>query len=81
MFVGSQRGGKADLEGGPTDEIFFTRSMAEVLADQGHLEDALTIYTLLSESEPYASDLKEKIASLKEIAGTRRGKRTSGPRK
>ncbi|MBI5559756.1 MAG: hypothetical protein HY883_00565 [Deltaproteobacteria bacterium] len=53
------------------DDIFFTRSMAEVLERQGCMEDALAIYKILSDSSPEDPSLREKVKSLKEIAWKR----------
>ncbi len=55
------------------DDMFFTRAMAEVLEEQGFLEDALMIYNLLLSSDPDNEDLKERIKALKDLAasGTR----------
>ncbi len=62
--------GKQRLD--PRDDMFFTRTMAELLEEQGHMEDALMIYKILSDSDPSDAALKEKIAGLKDLAGRRR---------
>jgi hypothetical protein len=54
------------------DDIFFTVTMAEILEDQGHFEDALMIYKILADSSPWDETLTRKIESLKELAGRRR---------
>ncbi len=48
------------------DDIFFTRTMAEILEKQGCLEDALMIYKILSNSSPEDKALAERIERLKE---------------
>ncbi|MBI5562593.1 MAG: hypothetical protein HY894_07075 [Deltaproteobacteria bacterium] len=57
------------------DDIFFTKSMAEILEKQGHYEDALTIYKILLDSAPGGADesLAEKVRTLKNLA--ERGRR------
>ncbi|MBI5599521.1 MAG: hypothetical protein HY890_07260 [Deltaproteobacteria bacterium] len=56
------------------DDIFFTRTMAEILEKQGRMEDALTIYKILSDSNPEDSATAEMVKRLKELAG-QHGKR------
>lgn len=60
-----------------TDDIYFTRTMAEVLEGQGHYEDALVIYKILSDTSPWDETLKVKIQKLKDLAGGR--KKRPGP--
>ncbi|GMR04758.1 MAG: hypothetical protein BMS9Abin23_0665 [Thermodesulfobacteriota bacterium] len=55
------------------DDIFFTRTMAEVLEKQGFYEDALMIYKIIADSRPGDPEMERKIQSLKETAC--RGKR------
>ena len=58
----------------PKDDIFFTKTMAEVLEDQGRLEDALAIYRILLAASPTSSELAEKIKGLESMAaGKKRG--------
>lgn len=57
------------------DDIYFTVTMAEVLEKQGHLEDALTIYKILSDTSPGDESLKKRIAGLKEEASKRARRR------
>ena len=54
------------------DDMFFTRTMAEVLEDQGFLEDALMIYNILAVTSPSDADIEQKIKSLKELAIAKR---------
>lgn len=57
------------------DDIFFTRSMAEVLEKQGHLEDALMIYKILSDSSPWDEALKSKVENLRKLAMRGKGRK------
>ena len=57
------------------DDIFFTKTMAEVLEKQGFFEDALTIYKILFDTNPGNDLLKDKIADLKSLAERSRSKR------
>ncbi len=59
------------------DDLFFTRSMAEVLEKQGYLEDALVIYKLLSDTSPSDDTLRDKVQSLKDMAEKGRGRKLS----
>lgn len=56
-----------------TDDIFFTKTMAEIFEKQGHSDDALTIYKILSDSHPGDQALEEKVRTLKALA--ERGRR------
>ena len=47
-----------------TDDVFYTRTMAKVLADQGNLRKAAEIYRYLLEREPGNPDL---VGALSEI--------------
>lgn len=58
------------------DDIFFTVTMAEVLEKQGHYEDALMIYKILSDSAPWDQSLNYRMERLKSLAERGR-KRTS----
>ena len=58
------------------DDIFFTRTMAEVLEAQGFLEDALMIYKILADSSPGDEAIVLKIKDLKELAGRGRHRRS-----
>ena len=55
------------------DDIFFTITMAEVLEDQGHYEDALMIYKILVDTSPWDQSLSQRIDKLKSLA--EKGKR------
>lgn len=50
------------------DDIFFTKTMAEILEKQGLCEDALTVYKILSDSHPGDAALAEKVRTLKIMA-------------
>ncbi len=50
------------------DDIFFTLSMAEVLEEQGYLEDALMIYKILADTSPMDMALGLKVKKLKSVA-------------
>ncbi len=54
------------------DDIFFTRTMAEVLEGQGRLEDALVIYKILADTSPDDPELKERVERLMGLARSRR---------
>jgi len=47
------------------DDIFFTVTMAEILEEQGRLEDALMIYKILSDTSPGDLTLIARIKRLK----------------
>lgn len=51
-----------------TDDIFFTRTMADILEKQGHCEDALTIYKILLDSHPGDQVIEDKVRTLKAMA-------------
>jgi hypothetical protein len=55
------------------DDIFFTITMAEILEDQGHYEDALMIYKILFDTSPWDLSLSQRIDKLKSLA--EKGKR------
>jgi len=55
-----------------SDDMFFTRTMAEVLEEQGFLEDALMIYNILVLTSPADEEIGVKIRSLKEFAATKK---------
>lgn len=50
------------------DDMYFTESMAQVLAAQGHYEDALTIYKILADTSPENEAFRVKVVSLKTLA-------------
>lgn len=58
------------------DDMFFTITMAEVLEDQGHYEDALMIYKILLDTNPWDQSLGLRIEKLKSLAD--RGRRRPG---
>ena len=54
-----------------SDDIFFTKSMAEVLEGQGKYEDAMMIYSILEKSATTPNDalyFKGKFDELKNRA-------------
>ncbi|MFQ5428118.1 MAG: hypothetical protein ACE5EZ_03965 [Thermodesulfobacteriota bacterium] len=57
------------------DDIFFTRTMAGILEEQGFLEDALMIYNILALTSPSDEEIGLKIKTLKDLALTRRRKK------
>ncbi|CAG1065274.1 hypothetical protein BAC1_00853 [uncultured bacterium] len=50
------------------DDMFFTITMAEVLEEQGHYEDALMIYKILVDTNPWDQSLGMRIDKLKSLA-------------
>ena len=46
------------------NDIFYTRTMAKVYADQGNLLKAAEIYRYLLESEPEEPDLKDALSEV-----------------
>jgi hypothetical protein len=46
------------------NDIFYTRTMAKVYAEQGNLLKAAEIYRYLLESEPEQIDLKDALAEI-----------------
>ena len=62
------------------DDIFFTLTMAEVLEKQGLFEDALMVYKILADTNPWDTALKSKIDTLKGLAAKGRGKRATAQR-
>ncbi len=50
------------------DDMFFTITMAEVLEDQGHYEDALMIYKILLDTNPWDQSLTLRIEKLRTLA-------------
>ncbi len=57
----------------PGDDIFFTRTMAELLERQGHMEDAIIIYRILADSNPDDRELTERMRRLEEKGRKKRG--------
>ena len=60
-----------------SDDVFFTRSMAEILEGQGKLEDALMIYNILKNSNDEANltDYYDgKIKELESLASKKRNR-------
>ena len=47
-----------------TDDIFYTKTMAEVYADQGQLDKAAEIYRYLLNEEPERQDLIDALAEI-----------------
>ncbi len=56
----------------PEDDIFFTRTMARLLEDQGQMEDAFTIYKILAAASPEDEALSCKVRDLKVLAKQKR---------
>jgi len=56
----------------PEDDIFFTRTMARLLEDQGQMEDAFTIYRILAAAEPEDEVLSCKVREMKALARNKR---------
>jgi len=46
------------------DDVFYTKTMAKVYADQGKLEKAVEIYQYLLEKEPGRQDLIDAISEI-----------------
>ena len=46
------------------NDVFYTRTMAKVYADQGNLLKAAEIYRYLLESEPEEPDLKDALSEV-----------------
>jgi hypothetical protein len=46
------------------DDVFYTRTMAKVYADQGNLLKAAKIYRYLLESEPGRPDLRDELSEI-----------------
>ena len=46
------------------DDVFYTRTMAKVLADQGNLKKAAEIYHYLLEREPGNPDLVDALSEI-----------------
>jgi hypothetical protein len=58
----------------PKDDIFFTKTMAEVLEAQGRLGDAMAIYRILLAASPADAAIADKIKGLEAVAsGSKRG--------
>jgi len=57
------------------DDMYFTRTMAEVLEGQGFLEDALMIYNILAVTNPSDEEIARKITSLKDVAAAKKGRK------
>jgi hypothetical protein len=57
------------------EDLFFTRTMAVVLEKQGHMEDALVIYKILSDADPEDETLIEKVEKLKALARKKRARK------
>lgn len=46
------------------DDVFYTKTMAKVYADQGKLEKAVEIYRYLLQKEPGQQDLIDAISEI-----------------
>lgn len=46
------------------DDVFYTRTMAKVFADQGNLKKAAEIYKYLLECEPGRQDLMAALSNI-----------------
>ncbi|MBE7415718.1 MAG: hypothetical protein HS130_11015 [Deltaproteobacteria bacterium] len=53
------------------DDIFFTATMAEVLEKQGLYEDALMVYKILADTNPWDQSMSFRIERLKTLAAGR----------
>ena len=51
------------------DDVFYTRTMAKVLADQGNLRKAADIYRFLLEREPGNPELVDGLAEIETRLG------------
>ena len=47
-----------------TEDVFYTKTMAKVYADQGQLEKAVEIYLYLLKKEPGRQDLIDAISEI-----------------
>ncbi len=56
----------------PEDDIFFTRTMARLLEEQGQMEDAFTIYKILAAASPEDEALSGKVRDMKALATHKR---------
>ncbi len=56
----------------PNGEPIRTRTMARLLAEQGYLARALTIYGALERAHPHDADLRAEVERTREAAKTRR---------
>lgn len=61
----------------PEDDIFFTHTMARLLEEQGQMEDAFTIYKILSASSPEDETFSTKVNDMKLLAKHKRGAKKS----
>jgi len=58
--------------GGLLDEPIPTRTMARILAEQGHFKRSLAIYSKLLDEEPEDGELAREVESVREEAKARR---------
>ena len=49
------------------DDVFYTKTMAKVYADQGHWEKAAEVYRYLLNQEPNRQDLKDALCEVESI--------------
>jgi hypothetical protein len=54
------------------DEIFYTKTMARIHADQRHFKKAVEIYHYLLEKEPGRPDIIEALADLERLKAQKR---------
>ena len=54
------------------EEPFPTRTMARILADQGHFKRALAIYAALLRNEPSDTELRAEAAEVRTRSHVRR---------
>ncbi len=47
-----------------TDKVFYTKTMAEVYADQGNWDKAVEIYSYLLKREPERKDLIDALSAV-----------------
>ncbi len=50
-----------------SDEIFYTKTMAKIHADQRHFSKAAEIYQYLLEKDPERQDIIEALADLERL--------------
>ena len=60
------------------DDIYFTKTMAEILERQNCLEDALMIYKILYDTSPWDEDLKGRIDRLYKTSAERAKQKRQG---
>lgn len=69
----ADRGGRVSQSSADAEEPIPTRTMAGLLAAQGHPERAIAIYEQIAALEPFATDVEQAIAKLKHEMPTAAG--------